>query len=135
MDKIGRLIILIKKFGTISTTFEMLQSEIQTLANIIEATEKTQAKHWYDGVITKIVIFTLITILIGTTSFILYQMKSNVYLKTTQSLIKSLASLKNDLKEKRNVAKMKEDVDRAHQRDQQMEEGIQLLNEQTIHLT
>ena len=30
---------------------------------------------------------------------------------------------------------MKEDVDRAHQRDQQMEEGIQLLNEQTIHLT
>ena len=52
-----------------------------------------------------------------------------------QSLIKSLASLKNDLKEKRNVAKMKEDVDRAHQRDQQMEEGIQLLNEQTIHLT
>ena len=62
-------------------------------------------------------------------------MKNNVYLKRMQSLIKSLASLKNDLKEKRNVAKMKEDVDRAHQRDQQMEEGIQLLNEQTIHLT
>ena len=113
----------------------MLQSEIQTLANIIEATEKTQAKHWYDEVITKIVIFTLITILIGTTSFILCKMKNNVYLKRMQSLIKSLASLKRDLKEKRNVAKMKEDVDRAHQRDQQMEEGIQLLNEQTIHLT
>ena len=94
-----------KKFGTISTTFEMLQSEIQTLANIIEATEKTQAKHWYDGVITKIVIFTLITILIGTTSFTLYRMKNNVYLKRMQWLIKSLASLKKRSQRKKKRRK------------------------------
>ena len=39
-----------KKFGTISTTFEMLPSEIQTLANITEATEKSQAKHPNTGI-------------------------------------------------------------------------------------
>ena len=52
-----------------------------------------------------------------------------------QSLIKSLANLKSDLKEKRNVAKMKEDVDIAHQRAQQMEKGFQLLNEQATQIT
>ena len=123
-----------KKFATISSTFEMLQAEIETLANIIEATEKTQAKHWYDGLIMKIVIFTLITFLLGATGFILYKMKTNVYLKRMQSLIKSLANLKSELKEKRNVAKMKEDVDIAHQRAQQMEEGFQLLNEQATQI-
>ena len=52
-----------------------------------------------------------------------------------QSLIKSLANLKNDLKEKRNVARMKEDVDIAHYRAQQMEEGFQLINEQAAQIT
>ena len=113
----------------------MLQTEIETLANIIEATEKAQAKHWYNGIIMKTVIFIFITLLLGATGFILYKMKTNVYLKRMQSLIRSLAHLKNDLKEKRNVANMKEDVDRAHHRAQQMEEGFQLLNEQATQLT
>ena len=113
----------------------MLQAEIETLANIIEETEKPQAKHWYDGLIMKIVIFTFITFLLGATGFILYKMRTNVYLKRMQSLIKSLANLKSDLKEKRNVAKMKEDVDIAHQIAQQMEEGFQLLNEQATQIT
>ena len=113
----------------------MLQTEIETLANIIEATEKAQAKHWYNGIIMKTVIFIFITLLLGATGFILYKMKTNVYLKRMQSLIRSLANLKNDLKEKRNVANMKEDVDRAHHRAQQMEEGFQLLNEQATQLT
>ena len=113
----------------------MLQTEIETLANIIEAAEKAHAKHWYDGIIMKIVIFTLITFLLGATGFILYKMRNNVYLKRMQSLIKSLANLKSDLKEKRNVAKMKQDVDIAHQRAQQMEEGFQLLNEQATQIT
>ena len=124
-----------KKFETISTTFEMLQTEIETLANIIEAAEKAHAKHWYDGIIMKTVIFILITVLLGVTGFILYKMKSNVYLKRMQSLIKSLANLKNDLKEKRNVARMKEDVDIAHYRAQQMDEGFQLINEQAAQIT
>ena len=54
-----------KKFETISTTFEMLQTEIETPANIIEATERAHAKHWYDGIIMKTVIFILITFLLG----------------------------------------------------------------------
>ena len=113
----------------------MLQTEIETLANIIEATEKAQSKHWYNGIIMKTVIFIFITLLLRATGFILYKMKTNVYLKRMQSLIRSLANLKNDLKEKRNVANMKEDVDRAHHRAQQMEEGFQLLNEQATQLT
>ena len=40
----------------------MLQTEIETLANIIEAVEKAHAKHWYDRIIMKIVIFILITL-------------------------------------------------------------------------
>ena len=124
-----------KKFATISTTFEMLQTEIETLANIIEATEKAQAKHWYNGIIMKTVIFIFITLLLGATGFILYKMKTNVYLKRMQSLIRSLANLKNDLKEKSNVANMKEDVDRAQHRAQRLEEGFQLLNEQATQLT
>ena len=47
----------------------------------------------------------------------------------------SLANLKCDLKDKKDVKIMKEDVDRAHQRDQQIDEGVQLLNEQAIQLT
>ena len=82
----------------------MLQTEIETLANIIEAAEKAHAKHWYDGIIIKTVIFILIAILLGVTGFILYKMKSNVYLKRMQSLTKSVANLSNDLEEKkRNV--------------------------------
>ena len=50
-----------QKFATISSTFEIFQAEIEIMANIIKATEKAQAKHWYDGIIMKIVIFTLIT--------------------------------------------------------------------------
>ena len=87
-----------KKFETISTTFEMLQTEIETLANIIEEAEKAHAR--YDGIILKIVSFILITFLLGATGFILYKMKTNVYLKRVQYLIKSVANLKNDLKEK-----------------------------------
>ena len=78
----------------------MLQTEIEILANIIEAAEKAHAKHWYDGIIIKTVIFILIAILLGVTGFILYKMKSNVYLKRMQSLIKSLANLKMTSKKK-----------------------------------
>ena len=113
----------------------MLQTEIETLANIIEAAEKAHAIHWYDGRIMKIVIFILITFLLGAAGFILYKIKTNVYLKRMQSLIKSFANLKNDLKEKRNAAKMKEDVDIAHYRAQQMEEGFQLINDQAAQIT
>ena len=113
----------------------MLQTEIETLAKIIEAAEKAHAKHWFGGIIIKTVIFILIATLLGVTGFILYKMKSNVYLKRMQSLIKSLANLKNDLKEKRNVARMKEDVDIAHYRAQQMDEGFQLINEQAAQIT
>ena len=113
----------------------MLQTDIETLANIIEATEKAQAKHWYDGIIMKTVIFIFITFLLGAAGFILYKMKTNVYLKRVQSLIKSLANLRNNRKEKINVARMKEDVDIAHHQAQQVEEGFQLLNEQVAQIT
>ena len=39
----------------------MLQTGIETLANIVEAAEKAHAKHWYDGIIMKTVIFNHIT--------------------------------------------------------------------------
>ena len=52
-----------------------------------------------------------------------------------QSLMKSLANQKNGLKEKRSVARIKEAVDIAHYRAQQMEEGFQLINEQAAQIT
>ena len=79
--------------------------------------------------------FTLITSLLGATGFILYKMKTNVCLKRMQSRIKSLANLKSDLKEKRNVAKMKEDEEITLQRAKKMEEGFQLFNEKSTQIT
>ena len=83
----------------------------------------------------KVVIFIRITILLGATGLILYKIKIIVYLKRMQSLIQSLANQKNNLKEKRNDARMKEDVDIAHYRAQQMEEVFHFINEQAGQIT
>ena len=46
-----------QNFTTIDKTFEMLQSEIEALSNILESVEGQTEIHWYHHTIMKIVLF------------------------------------------------------------------------------
>ena len=64
-----------QKFASIETTFEMIQSEIDTLSNIIEAVEGRNNTKWYNHTIMKAVIFLSIGGLILAVIWLLTQMK------------------------------------------------------------
>ena len=115
IDHICRLISL--NVRSIETTFEMLQSEIDTLSNIIEALEGRSNTKWYNHTIMKSVIFVSIGGLIIALIWVLMQMRKDIYLKRMKSLINSLASLKQRLKTKLQVSETHHDVNRI-QRDE-----------------
>ena len=62
-----------QKFTTIEKTFEMLQSEIEALSNILESVEGRTEIHWYNHIIMKIVLFICIVRLITVVIWILPQ--------------------------------------------------------------
>ena len=80
------------KFTSIKIIFEMLQSEIDKLSNIIEALEGRSNTKWYNHTNMKSVIFVSIRGLIIAVIWLLLQMRKNVYHKRMKSLINSLAS-------------------------------------------
>ena len=67
----------------------MIQSEIDTLSNIIEALEGRSNTKWYNHTIMKAVIFVSIGGLILAVIWLLMQMRKNIYLKRMKSLIYS----------------------------------------------
>ena len=112
------------KFTSIETTFEMLQSEIDTLSHIIEALEGRSNTKWYNHTIMKAVIFVSIGGLIIAVIWLCMQMRKNIYLKRMRSLINSLASLKKRLKTKLQVSEINQDVNRLQQDEREYEAGI-----------
>ena len=117
------------KFASIETTFEMLQAEIDTLSNIIEASEGRSNTKWYNHTIMKSVIFVSIGGLIIAVIWLCMQMRKNIYLKRMKSLINSLASLKQRLKTKLQVSEIHNDVNRLQQDEREYEAGIALVTE------
>ena len=117
------------KFTSIETTFEMLQSEIDTLSHIIEALEGRSNTKWYNHTIMKSVIFVSIGGLIIAVIWLCMQMRKNIYLKRMKSLINSLASLKQRLKTKLQVSEIHNDVNKLQQDEREYEAGIALVSE------
>ena len=107
----------------------MIQSEIDTLSNIIEAVEGRNHTKWYNNTIMKAVIFVTLGGLIIAVIWLLMQMRKNIYLKRMKSLINSLASLKQRLKTKLEVSEIHQDVNRIQQDERDYEAGIALISE------
>ena len=118
-----------QKFASIETTFEMIQSEIDTLSNIIEAVEGRNHTKWYNNTIMKSVIFVSLGGLIIAVIWLLMQMRKNIYLKRMKSLINSLASLKQRLKTKLEVSEIHQDVGGIQQDETEYEAEIALITE------
>ena len=77
----------------------------------------------------KSVIFVSIGGLILAVTWLLMQMRKNIYLKRMKSLINSLASLKQRLKTKLQVSEIHQDVNRIQQDEREYEAGIALVTE------
>ena len=107
----------------------MLQSEIDTLSNIIEALEGRSNTKWYNHTVMESVIFVSIGGLILAVIWLLMQMRKNIYLKLMKSLINSLASLKQRLKTKLQLSEILQDVNRIQQDEKEYEAGIALVTE------
>ena len=116
-----------QKFEMISSTFDVLQKEMDHLSEIVEINQHGFHAKRIRDIIMKSIIFIMIATIICAVVFIGLKMRKNVYFKRMQSLISSLAGLKSDLKARAHVLKTSDDISVAQRRNRELNEDISLV--------
>ena len=105
----------------------LMNHEIEDITGAIEIMEERFQNTSTNNIIMKSILFVAVGALIGGFIWLALKMKSNIYLKRIQSLISSLAGLKNEYKSKINIVKAKQDIQDAHLIQMEAEENFTLM--------
>ena len=116
-----------QKFEMISSTFDVLQKEMDHLSEIVEINQHGFHAKRIRDIIMKSTIFIRIAAIICAVVFIGLKMRKNVYFKRMQSLISSLAGLKSDLKARDHILKTSDDISVPQRRNRELNEDISLV--------
>ena len=113
-----------QKFEIIASTFEVLQKEVDHLAEISENTQNGFYANRTKNIIMKTVIFITLVALLGAIIFIGLKMRKNVYFKRLQNILSALAGYKSDLKNRANIQRTSDEVTRLQRRHRGLDDNI-----------
>ena len=105
----------------------LINHEIEEITGAIEMMEERFQTTSTNNILMKSILFVAVGALTGGFIWLALKMKNNIYLKRMQSLISSLAGLKNEYKSKINIVKAKQDIHDAHLRQMETEENFSLM--------
>ena len=120
-----------QKFEIVASTFEVLQKEVDHLAQMSENTQTGFYANRTKNIIMKIVIFTTLGALLGAIVFIGLKMRKNVYFKRLQNILTALAGYKSDLKTRANIQKTSDEVTRLQRRHRDLDDEISQVHHST----
>ena len=120
-----------QKFEIVASTFEVLQKEVDHLAQMSENTQTGFYANRTKNIIMKIVIFTTLGALLGAIVFIGLKMRKNVYFKRLQNILTALAGYKSDLKTRANIQKTSDEVTRLQRRNRDLDDEISQVHHST----
>ena len=120
-----------QKFEIVASTFEVLQKEVDHLAQMSENTQTGFYANRTKNIIMKIVIFTTLGALLCAIVFIGLKMRKNVYFKRLQNILTALAGYKSDLKTRANIQKTSDEVTRLQRRNRDLDDEISQVHHST----
>ena len=121
------LVFLYQKHQMSQAALNSMNHKIEQITGAIEMMEERFQTTSTNNIIMKSVLFVAVGALAGGFIWLALKMKNNIYLKRMQSLISSLAGLKNEYKSKINIVKAKQDIQEAHLRQMETEENFSLM--------
>ena len=116
-----------QKHQMTQAALNIINHEIEEITGALEMMEERFQTTSTNNIIMKSVLFVAVGALAGGFIWLALKMKNNIYLKRMQSLISSLAGLKNEYKSKINIVKAKQDIHDAHLRQMETEENFSLM--------
>ena len=120
-----------QKFEIVASTFEVLQKEVDHLAEISKNTPNGFYANRTKNIIMKTVIFITLVALLGAIIFIGLKMRKNVYFKRLQNILSALAGYKSDLKNRANIQRTSDEVTRLQHRHRDLDDNISQVHHNT----